>query len=111
MPILNALSTNTVWARFEATEADWQTDDPVVLLVRMLEQLHIIRLFEEKVLQLKGEHLLHGPAHSSIGQEGGAVGCMSALGAHDKINGTHRMHRARARRCVGRSASGDLTHQ
>jgi 2-oxoisovalerate dehydrogenase E1 component len=44
------------------------------------------------VLELKGEQLLHGPAHSSIGQEGGAVGCMSALSADDKINGTHRMH-------------------
>jgi 2-oxoisovalerate dehydrogenase E1 component len=91
MPILNAFSSNTIWARFEPTEADWETDAPVAL-VRMLEQLHIIRHFEEKVLQLKDEQLLHGPAHSSIGQEGGAVGCMSALGAHDKINGTHRMH-------------------
>ena len=58
----------------------------------MLEQMNVIRIFEETVLQLKGEQLLHGPAHSSIGQEGGAVGCMSALGAQDKINGTHRMH-------------------
>jgi len=91
MPVLNPFSSNTIWARFEPTDADWETDDPAAL-VRMLEQLHIIRVFEEKVLQLKGEQILHGPAHSSIGQEGGAVGCMSALSARDKINGTHRMH-------------------
>jgi 2-oxoisovalerate dehydrogenase E1 component len=91
MPALTPFSSDTIWARFEPTDADWDGEDPVVL-ARMLEQLHVIRVFEEKVLQLKGEQLLHGPAHSSIGQEGGAVGCMSALGAQDKINGTHRMH-------------------
>jgi 2-oxoisovalerate dehydrogenase E1 component len=91
MPELKPFQSETIWARFEPTEADWAMDDPVAL-TRMLEQLQIIRIFEEKVLQLKGEQLLHGPAHSSIGQEGGAVGCMSALGSSDKINGTHRMH-------------------
>ena len=91
MPVLNPFLSDTIWARFEPTDADWETDNPAAL-VRMLEQLHVIRIFEEKVLQLKGEQILHGPAHSSIGQEGGAVGCMSALGARDKINGTHRMH-------------------
>jgi 2-oxoisovalerate dehydrogenase E1 component len=91
MPVLNPFLSDTIWARFEPTDADWETDNPTAL-VRMLEQLHVIRIFEEKVLQLKGEQILHGPAHSSIGQEGGAVGCMSALGARDKINGTHRMH-------------------
>jgi 2-oxoisovalerate dehydrogenase E1 component len=91
MPELKPFTSDTIWARFELTQADWESDDPVIF-VRMLEQLQIIRVFEEKVLELKGEQLLHGPAHSSIGQEGGAVGCMSVLGAGDKINGTHRMH-------------------
>jgi len=91
MPDLKPFTSTTIWARFEPTDADWQAEDPVAL-VRMLEQLQIIRIFEEKVLELKGEQLLHGPAHSSIGQEGAAVGCMSVLRADDKINGTHRMH-------------------
>ncbi len=91
MPELEPFTSNTIWARFTPTDADWKADDPAVL-ARMLEQLQIIRIFEEKVLELKGEQLLHGPAHSSIGQEGGAVGCMSVLGGDDKINGTHRMH-------------------
>ena len=91
MPALKPFTSETIWARFEPTEADWESDDPAVL-ARMLEQLQIVRVFEEKVLELKGEQLLHGPAHSSIGQEGAAVGCISVLGAGDKINGTHRMH-------------------
>src|SRR3546814_9363450 len=58
----------------------------------MLEQLFVIRRFEEKILELHGLGLVHGPAHSSIGQEGGAVGAMSVLDSADKINGTHRAH-------------------
>ncbi len=91
MPELKPFKSDTIWAHFEPTQSDWETEDPVAL-ARMLEQLQIIRIFEEKVLQLKSEQLLHGPAHSSIGQEGGAVGCMSVLAVDDKINGTHRMH-------------------
>src|SRR5262245_38148934 len=58
----------------------------------MLEQLLLIRCFEEKILELHGLGLIHGPAHASIGQEAGAVGAMSVLGTADKINGTHRAH-------------------
>lgn len=65
---------------------------PVGELAAMLEQLFLIRHFEERLLELSKEGLLNGPAHASIGQEGAAVGIMSALGSQDKINGTHRMH-------------------
>ena len=58
----------------------------------MLTQLHWIRAFEEAVLELAAEGLVHGPAHSSVGQEGGAVGSVLALGAGDQINGSHRGH-------------------
>jgi 2-oxoisovalerate dehydrogenase E1 component len=58
----------------------------------MLGQMHLIRAFEEAVLELAGEGLVHGPAHSSIGQEGGAVGSGVALRATDAVNGTHRGH-------------------
>ncbi len=91
MPTLEPITTTTPWVRFTVSDDDLRLEDPVVL-ARMAEQLYLIRHFEEVVLQLKGESLLHGPAHASIGQEGGAVGCMSALTTGDKINGTHRMH-------------------
>ena len=48
----------------------------------MLAQLHLIRAFEETVLELAAEGLVHGPAHSSIGQEGGAVGSIVGLRSH-----------------------------
>ena len=44
----------------------------------MLSHLALIRAFEEYVLELAGQGLIHGPAHSSIGQEGGAVGSVLA---------------------------------
>ncbi|MGH3386955.1 MAG: alpha-ketoacid dehydrogenase subunit alpha/beta, partial [Nocardioidaceae bacterium] len=34
----------------------------------------------------------HGPAHSSIGQEGGAVGSVLTLTSADAVNGSHRGH-------------------
>src|SRR5690606_33251811 len=52
--------------------------------------VHMIRAFEETVVELAMEGLVHGPAHSSIGQEGGAAGSLVQLKTADKINGTHR---------------------
>ena len=91
MPNLMPIKGETPWYRLEATQADWQAEDPV-LLARLLEQLLIIRHFEERVLDLFKAGCIHGPAHASIGQEGGAVGAMSVLGSTDKINATHRAH-------------------
>ena len=72
-------------------EADWRAEDPKAL-AGWLEQMLLIRRFEEKILELHGLGLVHGPAHAAIGQEAGAVGAMSALDREDKINGTHRAH-------------------
>ena len=58
----------------------------------MLSQLVLIRTFEESVLELAAEGLVHGPAHSSIGQEGGAVGSVIGLTSRDTVNGSHRGH-------------------
>ena len=67
----------STWVEFVATDADWDAAEPH-LLTSMLSQLVLIRTFEEFVLELAGEGLIHGPAHSSIGQEGGAVGSVIA---------------------------------
>ena len=79
------------WVELVATTADWDTADPH-LLTTMLHQLVLIRAFEELVLELAGAGLVHGPAHSSIGQEGGAVGSVLALRTGDVVNGSHRGH-------------------
>src|ERR1700747_1183009 len=77
------------WNELSTTAPDWKAGDPA-LLATMLSQLHLIRAFEETVLELAGEGLVHGPAHSSIGQEGGAVGSIVGLRSSDAVNGSHR---------------------
>ena len=79
------------WVEISSEKSDWDAADPQ-LLHTMLVQLHLIRAFEETVLELAGEGLVHGPAHSSVGQEGGAVGSIVGLRASDAINGSHRGH-------------------
>lgn len=91
MPERQVLTPASTWERIEATEADWDAAD-AGLLTAMYSQLVLIRTFEEYVLELAGEGLVHGPAHSSIGQEGGAVGSVLALADGDTVNGSHRGH-------------------
>ena len=79
------------WVELVATAEDWDEAAPE-LLQTMLAQLVLIRTFEEYVLELAGAGLIHGPAHSSIGQEGGAVGSVLALTSEDAVNGSHRGH-------------------
>src|SRR6202161_1617349 len=85
------LAPASEWRELSTTAADWRAADPG-LLATMLGQLHLIRAFEETVLELAGEGLVHGPAHSSIGQEGGAVGSIVSLRSTDGVNGSHRGH-------------------
>jgi 2-oxoisovalerate dehydrogenase E1 component len=91
MPRVKRLTPAAEWSELSATAADWKAADPA-LLATMLGQLHLIRAFEETVLELAGEGLVHGPAHSSIGQEGGAVGSIAGLRSSDAVNGSHRGH-------------------
>lgn len=91
MPTETRLETGSPWIELGTTDADYDAADPV-LLGTMLGQLHLIRAFEETVLELAGEGLVHGPAHSSIGQEGGAVGSIVGLRTTDAVNGSHRGH-------------------
>ena len=79
------------WDRVEITDEDWDAAD-ARLLTSMWSQLVLIRTFEEYLLDLAANGLVHGPAHSSIGQEGGAVGSVLALDEGDTVNGSHRGH-------------------
>lgn len=91
MPQHRKLATGVPWVELRTTAADWKRAD-AELLASILGQLHLIRAFEETVLDLAGAGLLHGPAHSSIGQEGGAVGSIIGLRPSDAVNGSHRGH-------------------
>jgi 2-oxoisovalerate dehydrogenase E1 component len=91
MTELNRLDAASPWVALAATVEDWDAA-PVELLRTMLSQLVLIRAFEEYVLELAAAGMVHGPAHSSIGQEGGAVGSVLALDSGDMVNGSHRGH-------------------
>ena len=91
MPRTIKLKTDVPWTEIRVTDSDWRKADTGTM-VRMLHNINLIRAFEEVVLELASETLVHGPAHSSIGQEGAAVGAMSAVRNGDQINGTHRAH-------------------
>src|SRR5215213_3172052 len=91
MPEHVTLQPSSPWTEVVATDDDWDAAAPE-LLRSMFGQLVLIRAFEEQVLELAGSGLVHGPAHSSIGQEGGAVGSVLALTSDDVVNGSHRGH-------------------
>jgi 2-oxoisovalerate dehydrogenase E1 component len=91
MPESTTLSPRAAWVSLATTEEDWLQAEPA-LLGTLLAHCQLIRGFEEAVLALAAEGLVHGPAHSSIGQEGGAAGSIVGLGAADGVNGSHRGH-------------------
>lgn len=107
MPKRRSLQTGTPWIELSTTAADWKAADPA-LLATMLGQLHLIRAFEETVLELAAESLVHGPAHSSIGQEGGAVGSIVALRSTDAVNGSHRGHHQFLAKAITHVSGGRL---
>jgi 2-oxoisovalerate dehydrogenase E1 component len=91
MPEFHDLTPLAPWRTITVTDAD-RTAINTKTGCTMLAQMHLIRAFEEKVLDLAGCQLVHGPAHSAIGQEGGAVGSAMALEDGDQVNGSHRAH-------------------
>jgi 2-oxoisovalerate dehydrogenase E1 component len=101
------LSPASAWVELVATTQDWDAADPA-LLTAMLNQLVLIRTFEEYVLELANAGLVHGPAHSSIGQEGGAVGSILALTSADSVNGSHRGHHQFLAKALSHVAPKDL---
>ena len=65
-----------------------QRDD----LALMLFLLHLVREFENRVLDLNDADLVHGPAHTSVGQEAVAAAVAAVLRKSDMIASTHRAH-------------------
>ncbi|MEU8038695.1 thiamine pyrophosphate-dependent enzyme [Streptosporangium sp. NPDC049078] len=99
------LAAPTPWLELTTTEADWDAADPD-LLRAMFGQLVLIRAFEEYVLELAGSGLVHGPAHSSVGQEAGAVGSILSLTSADTITGSHRGHHQFLSKALGHVLPG-----
>ena len=75
----------------ELQEEAYGTADPT-LLVNMAFQVFLIQRFEQVLLELADDGCIHGPVHTSIGEEACAIGAMAALDSCDKIVSTHRAH-------------------
>jgi 2-oxoisovalerate dehydrogenase E1 component len=105
MPKLEHLQPSAAWTEVTVTPDDWASASPD-LLGTVLTRLHLIRAFEKTVLDLAAEGLVHGPAHSSIGQEGAAVGSCISLRPTDQVNGSHRAHHVFLAKALGYLAPG-----
>lgn len=65
---------------------------PLDDLARMAWLIALVRAFENTVLELKDADLVHGPAHTSVGQEAVAAAVAVSLRPTDLIASTHRAH-------------------
>jgi 2-oxoisovalerate dehydrogenase E1 component len=99
MPKITNLTPDAPWQQISSTAKDWDQLGAAALL-RMLNHLHMVRAFEEMVLELDGQGLIHGPAHSSIGQDGSAVGAIATLRSTDQVTGSHRGHHQFLAKCL-----------
>jgi TPP-dependent pyruvate/acetoin dehydrogenase alpha subunit len=61
-------------------------------LLEWLQQMLVIRRFEQEAVRLSFANKIPGGIHSSEGQEAVAVGTIRALGPDDVVAGTHRSH-------------------
>ena len=107
MPTHTNLTAASPWVEVGVDQSDWDAVEPDVVL-QMLGQTLWIRVFEEYVLELAGDGLVHGPAHSSIGQEGGAVGSIVGLRSSDGVNGSHRGHHQFLAKAIEHVSAGSL---
>ncbi|NLV74747.1 MAG: MFS transporter [Chloroflexi bacterium] len=80
-----------VCSRLEVTVDDLQLAGRDAL-VRMLWYINVVRAFENTVLDLKDADLVHGPAHTSNGQEAVAAAIAEVLQKQDMVGSTHRAH-------------------
>ena len=60
--------------------------------IKLYRTMKKIRLFEQTVLKLTSEGLVHGSVHFYTGQEAIATGICSCLKKKDYVMGTHRAH-------------------
>ena len=77
--------------RFETSEKDLK-GIPKTTLAQILFYLYSVREFESALLDLQEKGLVHGPVHSSIGQEAVAAGIAVSLSKTDYVGSTHRAH-------------------
>lgn len=75
-----------------SAQAPSLSDLPAERQLALLEQMQLIRAFDEKVDKLYAKGAMHGTAHFCVGQEACAVGTLAHRQQGDVITGTHRSH-------------------
>ena len=91
MPMHRPLEPGAPWVELVVTTADWDAADPELLAHDARPAGAHPRLRGVRARARRGRADPR-PAHSSIGQEGGAVGSVLALTSADQVNGSHRGH-------------------
>jgi 2-oxoisovalerate dehydrogenase E1 component len=91
MSKLEKIAPTGTCQRLHVSAADFRKIKKIDHL-RMLFLLQLIREFEDTLLKLKDENLVHGPVHSSIGQEANAAAAAVVLKKSDLVGSTHRAH-------------------
>jgi 2-oxoisovalerate dehydrogenase E1 component len=86
--------------KIDCQDKDWTKLDQRQL-AGMLFEIFLIREFEQALLTLQADGCVHGPVHTSIGQEACAAGACSALSPADKISSTHRAHHHYLAKAIG----------
>lgn len=91
MAICERLALCSECTKLTVTAADLKTIPKPDLLL-MLFIIHLVRQFETALLDLQQKGLVHGPVHTSIGQE--AISAALAVLLHDRdwLGSTHRSH-------------------
>jgi len=74
------------------TELDFMTSPQTSELERFLQEMLLIRIFEQQVEERYRDGEIPGFVHVAIGQEAVAVGACAALTPDDVITSTHRSH-------------------
>ena len=101
----DALDYPNIRAVPDATDADLAAT-PRQTLGMLLFTIHAIRDFERWLLD--HADLVHGPLHSSIGQEAVAAGMALALAGSDGLTSTHRAHHDVLAKLIGFAAPADF---
>lgn len=91
MPQFYTVEVEARLKKFSVSDVDLRDID-IIEHSKMLELVYLIRYFEQTLLNLKDKQVVHGPVHTSIGQEAIAAGCGIALKKYDIIGSTHRAH-------------------
>ena len=92
MAHIKKIASEDLLFKYIIDDNDRKNEEPL-LSAQMLQYIFLIREFERRVLdEYADKGRVHGPLHSSIGEEAVAIGTSASLKRADTITSTHRGH-------------------